>query len=203
VAVLQSKDTPWDQSSAGGVEISPRFVLPLLLFGSSLVTDGWAQRKGSGKSTSTAAVSMKSQTQGAIAVNFVSAPDGAALTGGSSGQRNLDLGAVSHFGGTHAANVQVQKFAGHFVVTTRFGMSIQPGSQNATTATVLAALAIPDPVFIFRLDGIMLATTPQMLQSQARIGTTITHRLEIEVPASITEKSSQLHNAIIFQIIPN
>ncbi len=146
---------------------------------------------------------MKSQTQGTIAVNFVSAPDGAALIGGSSGQRNLDLGPVSNFGGSRAANVQVQKFAGHFVVSTRFGMSIQSGPQNATTATILAALAVPDPAFIFRLDGITLATAPQLLQSQARIGTTIIHRLEIEVPASLTEKSSQLNNAIIFQIIPN
>jgi hypothetical protein len=29
------------------------------------------------------------------------------------------------------------------------------------------------------------------------------HRLEIEVPTSLTEKNSQLHNAIIFQVIPN
>jgi len=146
---------------------------------------------------------MRSETEGAISVNFVSAPDGAALTGGTAGQRSLNLGTVSHAGGTQSANVQVQKLPGRFVVSTRFGLSIQSGSQHAASATVLAALAVPDPAYTFRLDGITLATVPQLVQGQARIGPTITHRLEIEVSTSLTEKNSQLHNAIIFQVIPN
>ncbi len=179
-----------------------RFVLPLLLFGSSLMTGGWAQRKGASQRTSSA-ISMKSATEGTISVTFSSAPDGAALLGGASGQRNLDLGAVSHAGGTQTPNVQVQKLPGHLVVSTKFGLSIQDGSQHSSTATVLAALAAPDPSFTFRLDGITLQTAPQLLQGQARVGPTLIHRLEIDVPASVTEKNSQLHNAIIFQIIPN
>ena len=146
---------------------------------------------------------MKSETEGAISVNFISAPDGAALTGGASGQRSLNLGTVSHAGGAQSSNVHVQKLPGRFVVSTRFGLSIQSGSQHASSATVLAALAVPDPAYTFRLDGITLATVPQLVQGQARIGPTITHRLEIEVPTSLTEKNSQLHNAIIFQVIPN
>jgi len=166
------------------------------------MTDGWAQRKGTSKSTSSA-ISMKSETEGAISVNFISAPDGAALTGGASGQRGLNLGTVSHAGGAQSANVKVQKLPGRFVVSTRFGLSIQSGSQHASSATVLAALAVPDPAYTFRLDGITLETVPQLVQGQARIGPTIMHRLEIEVPTSLTEKNSQLHNAIIFQVIPN
>ena len=136
-------------------------------------------------------------------MNFISAPDGAALTGGASGQRGLNLGTVSHAGGAQSANVKVQKLPGRFVVSTRFGLSIQSGSQHASSATVLAALAVPDPAYTFRLDGITLETVPQLVQGQARIGPTIMHRLEIEVPTSLTEKNSQLHNAIIFQVIPN
>jgi hypothetical protein len=166
------------------------------------MTDGWAQRKSASKRTSTA-ISMKSETEGAISVNFISAPDGAALTGGTSGQRSLNLGTVSHAGGAKSANVQLQKLPGRFIVSTRFGMSIQSGSQHAGSATVLASLAVPDPAYTFRLDGITLATAPQLVQGQARIGTTSTHRLEIEVPTSLTEKNSQLHNAILFQVIPN
>ncbi len=166
------------------------------------MTDGWAQRKTATKRTSSA-ISMKSASEGAISVNFVSAPDGAALTGGASGQRSLDLGRVSHAGGAQAANVHTQKLPGRFVVSTRFGLSIQAGSQTATTAAVLAALSVPDPAYTFRLDGITLQTVPQLLQGQARTGTTVIHRLEIEVPTSLTEKNSQLHNAIIFQVIPN
>ena len=179
-----------------------RFVLPLLLVGSSLMTDGWAQRKGSSKRTSTA-ISMKSETEGTISVSFVSAPDGVALTGGASGQRSLNLGTVSNAGGAQTANVQVQKLPGRFIVSTRFGMSIQDGSQHATSATVLAALAVPDSAYTFRLDGITLETVPQLVQGQARVGPTFMHRLEIDVPTSLTEKNSQLHNAILFQVIPN
>jgi hypothetical protein len=166
------------------------------------MTDGRAQRKSTSKRTSTA-ISMKSETEGAISVNFISAPDGAALTGGTSGQRSLNLGTVSHAGGSKSASVQVQKLPGRFVVATRFGLSIQSGSQHTSSATILAALAVPDPAYTFRLDGVTLATTPQLVQGQARIGTTSTHRLEIEVPTSLTEKNSQLHNAILFQVIPN
>jgi hypothetical protein len=179
-----------------------RFALPLLLFGSSLMTDGWAQRKGTSKRTSTA-VSMKSETEGAISVSFLSAPDGVALTGGASGQRSLNLGTVSSAGGAQTSNVQVQKLAGRFVVSTKFGVSIQDGSQHATSATVLAALAVPDSAYTFRLDGITLGTVPQLVQGQARIGPTLIHRLEIDVPTSLTEKNSQLNNAIVFQVIPN
>ena len=179
-----------------------RFVLPLLLVGSSLMTDGWAQRKGTSKRTSTA-VSMKSETEGAISVSFVSAPDGVALTGGASGQRSLNLGTVSSAGGAQTGNVQVQKFAGRFVVSTKFGLNIQDGSQHATSATVLAALAVPDSAYTFRLDGITLGTVPQLVQGQARIGPTFIHRLEIDVSTSLTEKNSQLNNAILFQVIPN
>ncbi len=177
-------------------------ILPILLVGSSLFTDGQAQSKGSGKRTSTA-VSMRSETQGSISVSFVSAPDGAALAGGNSGQRNLDLGTVSHAAGARTANVQIQRFSGRFVVSTKFGLSIQDGSQHSTTATVLAALATPDTAFTYRLDGITLATAPQLLQGQARIGPVIEHTLEIDVSTSLTEKNSQLNNAIIFQVIPN
>ena len=166
------------------------------------MTDGWAQRKGASRRTSTA-ISMKSATEGTISVSFVSAPDGAALTGGASGQRNLDLGAVSPATGAQTPNVQVQKLPGHLLVSTKFGLSIQDGTQHASTATVLAALAVPDPSFTFRLDGITLQPAPQLLQNQARVGQTLIHRLEIDVPASVTERNSQLHNAIIFQIIPN
>lgn len=166
------------------------------------MTDGWAQRKGSSKRTSTA-ISMKSETEGTISVSFVSAPDGVALTGGASGQRSLNLGTVSNAGGAQTANVQVQKLPGRFIVSTRFGMSIQDGSQHATSATVLAALAVPDTAYTFRLDGITLETVPQLVQGQARVGPTFLHRLEIDVPTSLTEKNSQLHNAILFQVIPN
>lgn len=180
-----------------------RFVLPLMLFGSSLMTHGMAQRKGTSTHTSSNTVSMRAQSEGAISVDFISAPDGTTLSGGASGQRGLNLGTVSQAAGTQTQNVQVQKLPGRFIVSTRFGLSIQSGSGHSISATVMAALAVPDPAYTFRLDGVTLEIVPQLVQGQARVGTTLMHRLEIEVPTSLTEKNSQLHNAIIFQVIPN
>ena len=92
---------------------------------------------------------------------------------------------------------------GRFIVGTKFGLSIQDPSQRFSSAAVLASLALPDASFTLRLDGMKLETTPQVIQGQARLGMTFQHRLEIEVPTSLTEKNSQLQNAIIFQVIPN
>jgi len=145
---------------------------------------------------------MRAETAGSLSVTFSGAPDGARLSGGTAGQGTLDLGAAS-YGGAFSPNVNVQKLRGSFVVSTKFGLTIQQSSQQLSTATVMAALAVPEPAFILRLDGLTLGTTPQVVQGQARLGVMTQHRLEIEVPSSVTEKNSQLHNAILFQVIAN
>jgi hypothetical protein len=167
------------------------------------MTDGWAQRKSTAKRTSSPVLNMQSQGQGSLSVAFVSAPDGAALVGGASGQRVLNLGTVSYAAGPRTPNVQTHARDGGFVVATRFGLSVQDPSQRFSSAAVLASMALPDPFFTLRLDGVRLGTTPQVIQGQVRVGITFEHRLEIEVPASLTEKNSQLENAILFQVIPN
>jgi hypothetical protein len=165
------------------------------------MTDGWAQHTV--KRTSSPVINMQSQGQGSVSVAFVTAPDGAALVGGTSGQRVLNLGTVSYTAGPRTPNVQMQTRDGGFVVATRFGLSIQDPSQRFSTAAVLVSAASPDPFFTLRLDGIKLGTTPQVIQGQVRVGRIFEHRLEIEVPASVTEKNSQLQNALLFQVIPN
>jgi hypothetical protein len=174
-----------------------------LLIGFSLATGGWAQRKSLANRTSSAALNMQSQGQGALSVAFVAAPDGAALTGGTSGQSVLNLGAVSYSSSPRIANVQMRSLEGCFVVATKFGLNIQDPSRRYSSAAVLVSMAHPDPSFIFRLDGMKLETSPQVIQGQVQLGTTFQHRLEIEVPTSVTERNSQLQNAIIFQVIPN
>jgi hypothetical protein len=186
----------------GGAKIKLRFFLSVLAIGSSLLTEGWAQRKGTAKRTSPTVLSMRSETAGSLSVSFTGAPDGARLTG-STTQGTLDLGAASFAGGAFTPNVSVQKLSGRFVVSTRFAMTLQDASQRVSTATVTAALALPEPLFTLRLDGVKLGPVPQMIQGQARVGATSSHRLEIEVPSSVTEKNSQLQNAIVFQVIAN
>jgi hypothetical protein len=178
-----------------------RFLLAILVIGSSLVSDGWAQRSASAKRASTV-VTMRSQSQGTLAVSFANAPDGVPLNGTST-QRVLDLGSASYNAAAPARNVNLKRLPGSFVVSTRFGLLVQDTSQRALTATVLAALSLPDPAFVFRLDGVRLATAPQIIQGQAKIGVVFQHSLEIEVPGSVTEKNSHLNNAVVFQVIAN
>lgn len=146
---------------------------------------------------------MRAETAGSLSVTFSNAPDGSRLNGVTPGHGALDLGAVSYGAGAFSPNVNVRKLHGRFVVSTKFGMSVQQSSPQLATATVMAALAVPEPAFVLRLDGLRLGTTPQVVQGQARLGVMTEHRLEIEVPGSVTERNSQLHNTILFQVIAN
>ncbi len=180
-----------------------RCVLPLLVLGSSLITDGWAQRKGSPKHTSVA-LNLQTEATGSVSVELIAAPDGPALAGSPSGQQALDLGPVSYGAGARGGNVQVDRHGGHhFVVRAKFGLRIQDKSQRFSSATLLASIAYPDTVFNLSVDGVKMVTTPQIIQPQARLGPVVAHRLEIEVPVSATEKNAQLRNAILFQVVPN
>lgn len=185
-----------------GVLIKLRFILPLLAIGSSLVTDGWAQSKAAKKRTPTPALKMDAQVSGTLAVQLVNSASGVALKGGTPGQRSLDLGTASYQTGSNTLNVSVQKLSTSFVVSTKFGLEVDDSTGKVGTVTVLAAIAAPD-VFIFRVDGFQLGTTPQLIQTQIKPGALVQHLLEIEVPTSLTEKNSQLQNTIQFQVVAN
>ena len=188
-------------------EIALRFFLSLLTIGFLLAGDGWAQRRDSStpKHTSPTTLSMQAQSAGSVSVVITTAPDGAPLAGRASGPwaLDLDLGSVSYGTGARVSNVRVSRLADRFVVSTRFGLSIQDASRRFSSAAVLASIAHPESVHTIWVDNVKLATTPQIIQGQARLGPTLEHRLWIEVPASSTEKDSQLHNAVLFQVIPN
>ncbi|HXB21762.1 MAG TPA: hypothetical protein VNV88_10290 [Candidatus Solibacter sp.] len=173
------------------------------MLGSSLTIRGWAQRKQPVKRTSPAVVSLQVQKEGVISVAFANTIDGAALTAGSSGQRGLELGALSYGGHPRVPNVQIRHLRDRFIVVTRFGLSIQDPTLHFASASILASLASPDFDHVLWLDGVRLGTVAQVIQGNVRIGPISSHRLEIEVPTSLTEKNAQLHNAIIFQVIPN
>ncbi len=177
-------------------------MIPLLVIGSSLITNGWAQRKSVAKRTLPAVMNMRSEAVGTVTVSLTSAPDGVPLSG-SSTQRTLNFGAVSYGMAASSPEVRLTRRPSGFLVATRFAMSIQDPSAHVTSATVLAALAGPDPHFSFRLDGIPLGTTPQVIRGQQQVGVTSQHLLEIEVPNSVTEKDSHVQNAILLQVIAN
>jgi hypothetical protein len=146
---------------------------------------------------------MRAQTLGTLSVSLVTAPDGAPLNGGNPTQRTLNLGTVSYNGLTTVPNVTVTRQATSFLVTTRFGLAVQDSTQQVSTATILVGLAAPELFFTLRVDGLTLSPTPQVVQGQARVGTTMEHRLDIQIPTSVTERNSQLQNALLFQVIAN
>ena len=175
-------------------------VLPLLVVGSSLImTDGWAQTRGTPKSTSKTVLNMQSQATGGISVAFVSLPDGISVTG----QHAVDLGTVSYSNHSRTANLQVRTLGDRMVVSAKLGLALQDPSSHIASATLLASLAYPDSGHVLWLDGIRLGITPQVIQGQLPVGKTSSHRLEIEVPTSLTEKNAGLQNSIIFQVVPN
>lgn len=142
---------------------------------------------------------MQAQGTGGISVSFVSLPDGANMAG----QGVLDLGPVSYSRVSRSANVQLQTLADRFIVSTKVGVALQDATHHFATATLLASLAYPDSGHVLRLDGVRLSRVPQVIQGRAPVGKTSGYRLEIEVPTSLTEKNAELHNAIIFQVVPN
>jgi hypothetical protein len=125
------------------------------------------------------------------------------MAAGVSGQQVIDLGPVSYGAGSRVANVEVSKRVDRFVVATKFGLVIQDPTGRSSSAAVLVSLACPDNIYTFWIDGVKLAATPKTIQRQARLGITQSHRLQIEVPSDLSEKNSQLQNAVLFQVIPN
>ena len=182
-----------------GCDIKLCRVLPLLLVGSSLVTDGRTQTKGTGTRISKTVINMKTQDEGGLSVAFVDLPDGPNITG----KRILDLGNVSLAGQPRGTNVQVRPSSDRFVVSAKIGLLVQDPSQHLGGATVLVALAYPDTSHILWIDGVRLTTTLQALPGRCAVGKPSAHRLEIEVPTSLTEKEAALHNSIVVQVIPN
>lgn len=142
---------------------------------------------------------MRAQQQGGLTVAFVDLPDGPSVAG----KRALDLGNVSYAGHPRSTNVQVQPSADRFVVSATFGLLVQDSSQQVAGATVLVALAYPDGAHALSIDGVRLTTALQALPGRCPVGKTSAHRLEIEVPTSLTEKDAAVHNSIVFQVIPN
>lgn len=169
------------------------------MVGSSLMTNGWGQKGGTVRHTSKTVLTMQSESGGGLSVSFVSLSDGASLAG----QGGLDLGNVSYATHSQGANVQVRAATDRLVVSTKLGIAVQDPTGHFSRATLLASLAYPDALHVLWLDGVRLETTPQVVQGQVPVNKTTAHRLEIDVPTSLSEKDAAVHNSIIFQVVPN
>ena len=161
--------------------------------------NGLAQGKAQVRPAPKAVVNMAAQGAGGLSLAIVDLGDGIK----AAGRGTLDLGAVSYGSSSRSANVEVRSSAGHMVVSTKVGLSLKDPAGHLTAATLLASQVLPESAYVLRLDGIRLTTTPQIIQSRVLVGQISAHRLEIEVPGSVTEKNPGLHNSIIFQVVPN
>ena len=146
---------------------------------------------------------MRKQTEGAISFGFTGTTKGSQTGRETVGYGTLDIGAVSYSVGAKSPHTQVRRLADRLVVTTDFELNIADNSLHAASAMLLAATAFPENVYVVSVDGVRLQATPQMVQANVPLGRASLHRLQIEIPNTITEKDSQFHNSIVFQVIPN
>jgi hypothetical protein len=146
---------------------------------------------------------MRKQTEGAISIGFAGITRGTQAGREAVGYGTLDLGLVSYGVGAKSPHTRVRRLADRLIVTTEFGLTIADNSLHAASAMLLAATAYPENVYTVSVDGVRLQSTPQMVQPNVPLGRTSLHRLQIEIPNTVTEKDSQFHNNIVFQVIPN
>jgi hypothetical protein len=146
---------------------------------------------------------MRKQTEGAISIGFAGIARGTQTARGALGYATLEFGSVSYGVGAKSPTTKVRRLPDRLVVTSEFGLNISDNSLHAASAMLLAATAYPENVYTVSVDGVRLQTTPQMVQANAPLGRTSLHRLQIEIPNTVTEKDSQFHNSIVFQVIPN
>ena len=146
---------------------------------------------------------MRKQTEGAISIGFAGITKGSQAAREAAGYGTLDIGTVSYGIGAKSPHTKVRRLADRLVVTTEFGLNIADNSLHATSAMLLAATAFPENVYVVLVDRVRLQATPQIVQANLPLGRTSVHRLQIEIPNTVTEKDSQFHNSIVFQVIPN
>ncbi len=176
-----------------------RFLISLLTLGSSLASNGWAQ-KSAARHASPSVQVMQKQTEGSISVAFAQAKRSSQ---GTPGYKTLDLGAVSYGVVAQSAATHVRRLSDRFIVETEFGLDLEDPSLHSRTAMLLASTVYPASLYVISVDGVKLGASLQVVQAQAPLGKVSSHRLEIEIPDTVTEKDSQFHNGIVFQVIPN
>ena len=180
-------------------QIRSYHVLPFLACALTVTDNGLAQSKAPARPAAKAVVNMAAQGTGGLSLTIVNASDGARTTGGGA----MDLGSVSYGSAARRSNVEVRSSAGRMVVSTTVGLSLVDPAGHIAAATLLACQAVPETGYVLRLDGVRLTTTPQVVQNRVPVGKVSTHRVEIEVSSSVTEKNPGLHNSIVFQVVPD
>ncbi len=87
------------------------------------------------------------------------------------------------------------------VVRTVFGIRLESSVVSQGSASLSAVLYNSDPRCQVFLDGIKLEATPRLIQHGVRYWAVNQHRLEIEVPNTITESQGNIARNIGFMAV--
>jgi hypothetical protein len=147
-------------------------------------------------------IPMNATTSGELSVSVVSLAASAPLPGAAKGSEVLNLGTVS-YAGAHNANVTVEQHKSSFIVITTFGLLVKDSSSHAGFATVSAFVAGANTQLTYSVDGRKLSSTPTVVVPQATVGGVSRHRLEVEIPNSLTERSAEQQVALQFEVMAN
>lgn len=90
----------------------------------------------------------------------------------------VDAGTMQWCGGSKRSVVTTRR------VIIRIG---RPSRELLGTASLRAFLEVSDPRATIRIDGVTLTNSPRLIQTDAPIGSPVSHRIEIEIPVSAPE----------------
>lgn len=183
-----------------GLHKTGRYVTVLVL----ALCAGYAaqgQRRPVVTRSSPAAVRHLTGTEGSISISLVSLSGGPLVSGGTTGPGMLQLGRVSSGGGASSAGVLVDRHPHSMVVRTIFGVRLENHGVSDGSASLSAFLFNPDPRCTVFLDGIKLEATPRLIQRGVRYWAVTQHRLEVEVPNTVTESQGNIARNIGFMAV--
>jgi hypothetical protein len=135
-----------------------------------------------------------------ISVQLMSLAEGVPFTGGGGGSWDLDFGTFSYTAMPRKTNAAIRQLPSSVVVSSEFGVQIT-SSGTGGTATLLAVLQSSQPKYAVRIDGILLESIPVPVAPHLRTGIVSRHRIEVELPVTLTEKEGSLSNTILFSVV--
>ena len=172
----------------------------LLAVCAALLSAAAAQNAQPGEPTVRSAIRDKA-SDAALWVNFVPVAKGARVRS-ISGQGALELGPLSYLNGASEEGVSIRRHARTFTVSTRFGLLVGDPSMHGT-AKLVAVLTQIDPAIRVAVDGVNLTSSPGVIQMAISYGVVTEHRLEIEIPTTMSGAAAQVANSIAFQVFAN
>ncbi|HET7434054.1 MAG TPA: hypothetical protein VFN10_04990 [Thermoanaerobaculia bacterium] len=101
---------------------------------------------------------------------------------GNGSDAYTDAGSISQARAVHGHGRNARAFT-----TKLFGIRLERAGAPQGTARLLVSLESSDDRCTIRIDGVVITTTPRVIDAQMTIGKTTQHTLEIEVPADMPE----------------